>query len=210
MNKDRSIMIEHSTWPARALGGIFFLTASFAAPSGGAQDVVRFEPFFFNQSDPSTIYLMGDIDVRTPLNFRRVLNASGMARTLVLVSDGGLVHSALSVATDVRREGLVTHVPAESGCYSACSFLWFAGLQRTADGEVGVHQISSDHGDLASGQITISDIVDVLSEFGVPSEVIVRMLQTPSEEMHVLTEDDLVRHGLLDVPTPTLDASSLT
>ncbi|WP_366658597.1 OmpA family protein [Fodinicurvata sp. EGI_FJ10296] len=34
------------------------------------------------------------------------------------------------------------------------------------------------------------------------------MLQTPSEEMHVFTEDDLVRHGLLDVPTPTLDASS--
>jgi hypothetical protein len=40
--------------------------------------------------------------------------------------------------------------------------LFFAGSRRLAFGELGVHQVSNDSNDLVSGQMALSDIIDVL------------------------------------------------
>jgi len=184
----------------RALKPFLFLTFFFSLPihsAAQAEGTVRHGPFFFDRTDPSTIFLAGEIDTRSGLNFMRILDASGEARNIVLASDGGLVHVGLSIAMEIRRRELSTFVPAGLGCYSACSFLWFAGVYRYAGGEIGVHQLASKSADLAAGQLAISDIVEVLTGFGVPSEVIVRMLQTPSSEMHILSLNDLERFKLI-------------
>ena len=187
-----------SRLPKSVLVVLICAGALAAQSSASEREIIRFEPFFFDRSDPTTIFLVGDIDVRAGLNFARIVDASGEAKNLVLASDGGLVHVALSIALEVRRQQLTTFVPSGSRCYSACSFLWFAGVNRHADGEIGVHQLASTTADLAAGQVAIGDIVDVLAGFDVPSDVIVRMLQTPATEIYVLSRDELRRFSLVE------------
>ena len=185
----------------RGHGFAALLLALWLPNAGTAESMVRHGPFHFDRIDPGVIYMSGPIEVRTGLHFQRILDASGVARELVLDSGGGLVHTALPMAIEVRRRGLHTRVPEGAICFSACSFLWFAGVRRFADGAVGVHQLAMSSPDLAFGQVAIADIVDVLSGFGVPSEVLVRMLLTPAAEMDVLSPEDLRDYGLLD-PVP--------
>lgn len=179
--------------------GLAGLALALWLPHGAAADgAVRHGPFHFDPAEPGIIHLSGEIDLRAGLSFQRILDASGEARELVLDSGGGLVHVALPIAIEVRRRALVTRVPEGAGCYSSCTFLWFAGTTRHAGGQIGVHQLASDSGDLEAGQLAIADIVDVLTGFGVPSAVIVRMLQTPSTGIDVLSQDDLRRYGLIE------------
>ncbi|MCC5984450.1 MAG: hypothetical protein JJU42_08810 [Rhodobacteraceae bacterium] len=185
-------MTTRGAWLVVALALALWLPRSAAA-----ETMVHHGPFHFDPAAPGIIHLSGEIDLRAGLSFQRILDASGEARELVLDSGGGLVHVALPIAIEVRRRGLVTRVPEGAGCYSSCTFLWFAGTTRHAGGEIGVHQLASDSGDLEAGQLAIADIVDVLTGFGVPSAVIVRMLQTPSTGIDVLSQDDLRRYGLI-------------
>lgn len=166
--------------------------------SASADTVDDFFPVIYDTSTPGTLYLVGGIDQRTPLNFGRATDKFPNAKTLILASDGGSVHAALVMARDVRRLGFATVIPEGHGCYSACAFVFFAGVSRDANGELGVHQISSDNGDLVSGQIALSDIIDVLSAYEVPDEIIVDMLRTPPDDMHIYSSSDLAILGLAD------------
>ncbi|KQT01742.1 hypothetical protein ASG42_26900 [Rhizobium sp. Leaf391] len=98
---------------------------------------------------------------------------------------------ALLIADDVHERGISTYIAKESGCHSACALVFLAGVERQADGALGVHQISSESGDLVSAQLSISDILDVLNRFGTPVEVMTWMFKTPPNDMHVFTADEI-------------------
>jgi hypothetical protein len=89
-----------------------------------------------------------------------------------------------------------TYVPEGMGCYSACAYVFFAGENRVADGELGVHQVSQDVADIVLTQITIGDILDALDEFGVQHQVISYMLRTPPEDMYVFSPLELAELGI--------------
>lgn len=144
------------------------------------------------------IAIIDKINVRTPLSFQRVYSEVGNPNTLILASPGGNVHSALTIALQVHQHEMTTVIPEGAGCYSACSLIFFAGHRRFAFGELGVHQISSNHGDdLYSGQIALSDIIEILEDFDVPSELLIKMLRTPPEDMYVLSADEKIALGFL-------------
>ncbi|CAN7662959.1 PAN domain-containing protein [Pararhizobium sp. LjRoot255] len=170
-----------------ALGPLVLL----ATPSLSAEKV--FGPFSVNDTAPDVISLNGDIDVGAALNFRRALQAAPQAKLLTLNSPGGTVQIALLIADDVHERGLSTYVPKESGCHSACAYIFLAGIERQADGALGVHQISSGSNDLVSAQLSISDIIDVLNRFDTSVEVMTTMFKTPPNEMHVFTADEINR-----------------
>lgn len=155
----------------------------------------QFQPFLVNENEPSTFFLIGDIDHRTSLNFERAIGKFGTPSLLILASEGGLVNQALVIANRVNSLGISTYIPADNGCYSACAFIFLAGSTKVADGELGVHQISSADNDLSAGQVTISDIVDVLGDFNVPNELIVNMLRTPPSEMYILSKEEKYKYG---------------
>ncbi len=94
---------------------------------------------------------------------------------------------ALLIADDVHERKIATLIPKGSRCYSACAYLFLAGIERQADGELGVHQISSDEPNLVSAQLSISDIIDVLNRFETPIQVLTVMFRTPPDDMHVFT-----------------------
>lgn len=162
-----------------------------------AELVEKYAPWYIDNEYPEQFLLIGDVDSRTALNFDRAVDEFGIPEILLLSSDGGLVGDALVVARRAKGLGVATLVPSGMGCYSSCALIFLAGRPRVVDGLLGVHQISSRSGDLVSGQVAISDILDVLGEFDVPNDLIVAMFRTPPEEMHILSEEEKFAFGFL-------------
>lgn len=152
-----------------------------------------FGPFMVSDGPESAIVLNGEIDLSAALNFRRALAAAPGARVLVLNSPGGLVQTGLLIADDVHARGIATYIPADASCYSACAFIFLAGRERRADGALGVHQISAANPDLEGAQVAISDIIELLSRFGTPPEVLTVMFRTSADDMHVFSRDEVAR-----------------
>ncbi|WP_287305962.1 PAN domain-containing protein [Mesorhizobium sp.] len=158
--------------------------------------VKSFGPFAVDDAHSDTISLNGEIDAGAALNFRRAAEAAPNAKLVVLNSPGGVVQIALLIADDVHERKLATYIPKKAGCYSACAFIFLAGVERQVDGELGVHQISSDSTDLVSAQLSISDIIELLNRFDTPVEVLTVMFKTPPKDMHVFTPDEVARYGI--------------
>lgn len=133
------------------------------------------------------VLMDGEIGVSTPLDFRRALDLRPKTSVVVLASPGGLVASSLILADDIHRLGLSTFIPEGFGCYSACAFVFLAGKNRLASGELGVHQMASDVPDPSGIQYSTADILDALEDFDVPTPVLTRMFRTPNDSMYVFS-----------------------
>jgi peptidoglycan hydrolase-like protein with peptidoglycan-binding domain len=152
--------------------------------------------FSLPEDQPDLIVLNADITDTTPADFDRALEARPGARVVALNSPGGSVDAALRMAREIRKRGLTTFVPRDMGCYSACAYIFFAGNDRQAEGELGVHQISAEVADLVLAQTTLGDVLDALQEFGVHHQVISHMLRTPPDDMYVFTTAELAEFGI--------------
>lgn len=161
-----------------------------------AQEAENYTPLSYHQEDPSTIYLNGEIDHLLLWKFANLLDVTPNATTIALSSPGGEVYSALVLAKQINRMGLNTVILRGDKCNSACSFLYFAGMNRTAKGTVGVHQISSSAQDMNSGQVALADIIELMESFSVPNDVILQMLRTAPEDMHTYGSAELEALGL--------------
>ncbi|WP_244618627.1 PAN domain-containing protein [Rhizobium sp. 18065] len=179
-----------------------------------------FGPFIVDDDNAGVIALNGEIDINSGLSFRRALQAAPNARLVTLNSPGGNVQMGLLIADDIHQRKLATYIPKGSRCHSACSFVFLAGNERKVDGELGVHQISSDSPDLIGAQLAISDIIEVLNRFGTPMDVMHVMFKTPPDDMHVFTPEEIERYQLnraadepggatvVNVPGPSVAASN--
>lgn len=145
---------------------------------------------------PEVIALNGEIGATLVADFDKAVAARPDAKVLILNSPGGYVDDALVVAHKVKDRGMSTLVAQGMGCYSACSYIYFAGLNREVDGELGVHQISAEVADLVLAQTTLADVLSALDEFEVTQPIITVMLQTPPEEMHVFNSDEIATLGI--------------
>ncbi len=153
-------------------------------------------PFSLPEDQLDLIVLNADITDTTPADFDRALAARPDVRVVALNSPGGSVDSALRMAYEIRKRGLTTFVPRDMGCYSACAYVFFAGTDRQAEGELGVHQISAEVADLVLAQTTLGDVLDALTAFGVHQQVISHMLRTPPDDMYVFTTAELGEFGI--------------
>ena len=166
--------------------------ACLAAPAARADGA--YAPFRHDAA-AGRFVLDGPIDERAELSFQRITSRHPGVRTLDLRSGGGKVGPGLAIARRVRALGIATSVPRGASCFSACSFVFFAGVERAAEGRVGVHQLWSDTQDNAAIQATTAEILAALSGFGVPPEIVTQMLRTPAEDIHVLSDAELATLG---------------
>lgn len=155
------------------------------------EGVNQFGSFLTFDEIPGLLALVGDIGPMTPLDMRRALNSMDEPVALALASDGGNVASALMVAYEVKELGLSTYVMPDTGCYSACSFVFLAGKERLVEGELGVHQVWGEDADASTAQTVVSDILEAFSEFGVRQEVTSAMLRTLPENMYIFSPREL-------------------
>lgn len=151
----------------------------------------KFGVFTLPANPPDVIMMNGEVTHTLASDFTRALRARPDARIIVLNSPGGYVDNALQVAHEVRRRNMSTVVGKGMGCYSACAYIFFAGVPRYAEGELGVHQISAEVADLVLAQTTLGDVLDALDAFGVEQHIISVMLRTPPEKMYVFTSAEI-------------------
>jgi len=162
----------------------------FSATYSVAQTASDTAPFTYLPEIPRALVVDGSLDLRSPLAFRRALQAHPEAETIILQSNGGSVQAGLLIAEEIHERKLKTLIPEKSLCASACSFVFFAGVGRLAQGQLGVHQISGSE-DLESAQLNLSDIIETLSKYDVSPEVITRMLRTPAKDIYIFSAAEL-------------------
>ncbi|HZY49552.1 MAG TPA: hypothetical protein VFE64_07215 [Devosia sp.] len=167
--------------------------ASLATGSACAND--RIGDFVVYSQASDIIALDGEIDAGTIRDFHRALKARPNTRVILLESPGGYVDEALSLAAEIRRLGLSTAIPKTFGCYSACSYLFFAGKEHVVRGELGVHAVAEEGG--KPGQpVYDGDVRMALKRYGAPASVIKAMASTPSSDMHVFSAKEISAYAL--------------
>lgn len=147
--------------------------------------------------EDGVVVLSGDIGPDSPEGFKKALAAAGEAKTVVLRSRGGVVVSALDIAATVKERQLVTIIEEGQNCASACSIIFFAGQQRVALGNLGVHQMSAPGGgSLAGVQFVLADVLSAFDVFDVDDRVMQKMLRTPAEDMYYFTTAEKETWGI--------------
>ena len=159
--------------------------------------------FLHSEKVPKSLFFFGDIDKSDSFEFRKALRNHEID-LIILSSPGGLVWEGLSIAGIIHDKELDTYVPQNSltqkgNCASACSFMFFAGANRSINGKLGVHQFyASDStkeakiGDTQqNAQFTVSEIIGFLNEFETPPWVFERMFQ--QSEMYYFKESELLQ-----------------
>ncbi|MER9937120.1 hypothetical protein [Mesorhizobium sp. M0088] len=153
-----------------------------------------FGPFTVDLSEPTVIRMSGEIDAEDALNFRRALQYAPQARLVVLDSPGGSVYAGLLIADDVFEHKLSTVIPSGASCMSACSLIFFAGLERQAHGKLGVHQMTG--GGATGTQLAVSDIIELMTRFEVPADVLAIMFRTPAETVYIFSDEEIARFNI--------------
>ena len=178
----------------------YFVPLKFLAPAetdkAASSASNAFGVWSLPPENPDVIALNGEIGSTLVADFDKAIAARPDAKILLLNSPGGYVDDALVVAHKVKDRGMSTLVASGMGCYSACSYIYFAGQNREVEGELGVHQISAEVADLVLAQTTLADVLAALDEFEVTQSIITVMLQRPPAEMYIFSADEVSRLGI--------------
>jgi len=147
-------------------------------------------PFYTLPEVPKTLILDGEIDLRSPIAFKRALETHPDIQFLVLQSGNGSTTAAFMIAREVRERRLLTLVPEDSRCTGACAYLFLAGPQRLALGEVATRKLTGDE-QIEEGLMNDWDLRERLGEYGVNSSVIDRIVQAPGDRLHIISKGDM-------------------
>ena len=167
-------------------------------------DITIYGSFLHTGTVPNALFFFNDIEQYDSFELRRAIRNHDID-IVVLASDGGSVWEGLNMAGIIHDKGIATYVPVlpeKLGCYSACSFMFFGGKIRQADGILAVHQAGAygSERDKASAkvsetqqntQFTVSEIIGFLNEFETPPWVFEKMFR--SREFYVFDDEEKTR-----------------
>jgi hypothetical protein len=101
----------------------------------------------YRNTDSYTIKIEGYInknDVTEFQNFIKKIQKENLRlhlNTIQLNSIGGNPFAGMRIGEIIRKNRLTTYVAPDAKCFSSCTFIFVAGVQRYAFGELGVHQM---------------------------------------------------------------------
>jgi len=164
-------------------------------------DITVYGSFLHTGTVPNALFFFNDIEQYDSFELRRAIRNHDID-IVVLASDGGSVWEGLNMAGIIHDKGIATYVPElpeKLGCYSACSFMFFGGKIRQADGILAVHQAGAYGSELDKAsakvsetqqntQFTVSEIIGFLNEFETPPWVFEKMFR--SREFYFFDQDE--------------------
>jgi len=167
-------------------------------------DVTLYGSFLHTEIVPNALFFFNEIEQYDGFELRRALRNHDID-TVVLASEGGNVFEGLNMAGIIHDKDIITYVPElpdEMGCYSACSFMFFGGKIRQADGVLAVHQAGAYGSDRDKAkervsktqqatQFTVSEIIGFLNEFETPPWVYEKMFR--SRKFYEFDEEEKAR-----------------
>ena len=191
-------------WLANLLTVCFLLMCLFSKPLVAQNSKVDLDnikvygSFIHFTEVPNALFFFKEIKKNDTFEFRKALRNHDVD-TIVLGSPGGSVFEGLSIAGVIFDRKLNAYIPDGQTCASACSFLFFAGKYRMANGELGVHQFNTGNSDksvnegtsLFASQFTASEIIGFLNEFKTPPFVYEHMFATISSDMYFFSKKEM-------------------
>jgi len=190
-----------------------------AADESNPLGIILYGSFLHTERAPNALFFFSDIEENDSFELRKAIRNHDID-TVVLSSRGGSVWEGLNMAGIIHDKGLKTYVPqkglgAEGNCASACSFMFFGGSTRVADGKLGVHQFYSgsakDSAQIgktqSNAQFTVSEIIGFLNEFETPPFVFERMFQ--QKEMYYFNQNELEQIERINTPITVDDVSEI-
>ena len=180
------------------------LTTAVNAEENDPFDITVYGSFLHTRTVPNALFFFNDIEQYDSFELRRAIRNHDID-IVVLASNGGSVWEGLNMAGIIHDKGIATYVPKlpeKLGCYSACSFMFFGGTIRKADGILAVHQAGAygSEQDKASAKVsetqqntqcTVSEIIGFLNEFETPPWVFEKMFR--SREFYVFDDEEKTR-----------------
>lgn len=135
-------------------------------------------------------WLLGEIMLDDYFNLREIIRKYEID-TLIMDSPGGDLYEGLYMAAVLHDRGINTYIPTQGYCESSCANMFFAGRSRVANGNLGVHQFSSDRSleEQELTQVTVADIISFLNEFTTPPIVFEKMFL--SEDIYYFSSDEI-------------------
>lgn len=169
-----------------------------------------------NNKDEIVIHMAGEIlpgDAVRFFSFIKAIPALPIA-LFDLDSPGGIINEAGVIGDSIRSSQMGTAVVHGHKCTSACFMLFAAGVHRyvTPDVFIGVHGAANSE----TGTETLTSYaMDVamartLRVWGLPTDIVGRMVTTRNNEIYQLDIGDLRSMGvviLADPPVPAPDSS---
>lgn len=124
---------------------------------------------------------------------------------MIIDSEGGDVAAALAMGWTVRHMAMDVYVPTEGYCTSACVFVLAGGVRRGVDigVTVGVHQFSGGAGTATGAQAQSAAqslsgrILEHMTQMGIDPQLMVLAMQTPPDQLRVLSIDEMRRYRLI-------------
>ncbi|MEP4803501.1 MAG: ATP-dependent Clp protease proteolytic subunit, partial [Hyphomicrobiales bacterium] len=155
----------------------------------------------FKDDGEGVLLAFGTITPGTSKVFEGSLLArEGKISELILHSPGGSVNDALEMGQLIRESEFNTKVVANGYCASSCPLIFAAGVERTAHETswIGVHQVytpSSTFGSIQQGMDQAQRISalcqQALVDFGVDPALWIKAMETPKDQLYVLTSEEL-------------------
>jgi hypothetical protein len=190
---------------AAFVAGLLFTTTAFASgvPIPTKQDKI--------------VFVGGVLKAGGHSAFKRALKS---ARPDVIAFHGpdGDILEAISIASDIRRRGLNTFVSSDDPCGSACAIMFLAGKTKYATLGARIGFQSAHYAQGSASKEGSAPVAHVLSQLGVPADIITGMHTVGPTRMYWLTSWELHRIGVVtlssNVPNPlfrcpkTVSASS--
>lgn len=198
---------------------IMFGAGTSMAEESNPLGISLYGSFLHTKRVPNALFFFSDIKENDSFELRKAIRNHDID-TVVLSSKGGSVWEGLNMAGIIFDKGLKTYVPqkglgAEGNCASACSFMFFGGSTRVADGKLGVHQFYSgsakDSAQIgktqSNAQFTVSEIIGFLNEFETPPFVFERMFQ--QKKMYYFNQNELEQIARIKTPITGDDVAEI-
>lgn len=180
---------------------LILIGSSLTAQSDKPSNITFYGSFLHTKIVPDALFFFNDVEAYDSFELRRALRNHDI-NIIVLASNGGNVWEGLSMAGLIHDQDIMTYVPklpSGKGCFSACSYMFFGGKTRRADGILGVHQAGAYGTDRdrskeqvsktqQSTQFTVSEIIGFLNEFDTPPWVYEKMFR--SRDMYEFDESE--------------------
>ena len=147
--------------------------------------------------DLSPFKISPDMPEREPMVFSSL---NEPVTEIVLHSPGGSVQDALTMAQLIRDKELNTRIIANGYCASSCPLVFAGGVKREAHETawIGVHQVYAPPSTFGSIQQGMDDAQRIsaqtqqaLLDFGVDPVLWIKAMETPKDQLYVLTAHEL-------------------
>lgn len=147
--------------------------------------------------EPIQLELTGRVGMGSYMALKEALEEHPQVKEILLTSGGGLVVEGFSMTELIYQSEMTTVVTDR--CYSVCAIMYLAGQRRLVgqEGRVGFHRSSSILGGISWGWDDTDHLMaDWMRERGVNEDFVQAAMDTPSDDIYVVSPADLVNAGV--------------